>query len=399
MSLISQPSKIFIYYLNSNKYDEIKKGLRKFVKDNNSVYLETSDNDNIDILFGYIGINGNPHTKDGIADFDYYFERERGTPGVFTTDGTSFYEIIDFRFTVDEKVLIKLQRIKEKSNSEDIKPQKLPNTKKKRITISFKNRSLLQKEINSECPFCDSRDVDHFQVHHIDENSENNQLSNLLMICPLCHSKITKGDISQDEVINKKQVLKQDSNKMLESPLQQINYGNNSFQLVNSPNVEINQNTTKVYRNIVQPTSEHVSEQEAYIIKKLIDEIVEVEFTTSKGLIPKSKLFRKRWNKLTARYEITSYKLIPKEKFVDAETWLRQQKAMLRPKLRRTDKTEWKNQQYTAIYTKAKSLNLTKEDVYQLAFQKLSLPKYITSLKELKDNELKKFYEYIMRIK
>lgn len=59
---------------------------------------------------------------------------------------------------------------------------------------------LLQKEVESRCPFCSSDDVDHFQFHHIDENAENNDPANLLMLCPTCHSKITKGDIERSNV-------------------------------------------------------------------------------------------------------------------------------------------------------------------------------------------------------
>lgn len=62
----------------------------------------------------------------------------------------------------------------------------------------------LQQEIQSICPFCKNTDIGHFQFHHIDENSQNNDPSNLLMLCPTCHSKITKGDILRTEVENKK---------------------------------------------------------------------------------------------------------------------------------------------------------------------------------------------------
>ena len=78
---------------------------------------------------------------------------------------------------------------------------------KKRKTVSPKERAYLQKEINSECPFCKNEDVGHFQVHHIDENSENNLRNNLIMLCPNCHSKITKGDILMDEVKKLKEKL------------------------------------------------------------------------------------------------------------------------------------------------------------------------------------------------
>ncbi|GAB3723359.1 HNH endonuclease [Flavobacterium koreense] len=79
--------------------------------------------------------------------------------------------------------------------------------KKRRPAIPQKIKSLLQKEINSKCPICPSEDVEHFQIHHIDENPENNNFENLLMLCPTCHSKITKKDINLKEVIEIKNSL------------------------------------------------------------------------------------------------------------------------------------------------------------------------------------------------
>lgn len=76
-----------------------------------------------------------------------------------------------------------------------------------KIKQATKVRSLLQKEINSICPFCDNQDVGHFQIHHIDENPSNNEMSNLILLCPICHSKITKGDISTQKVIETKSTL------------------------------------------------------------------------------------------------------------------------------------------------------------------------------------------------
>lgn len=81
------------------------------------------------------------------------------------------------------------------------------NNRKKRSFVSQKIRSLLQKEINSQCPFCSNSDVGHFQVHHIDENPSNNNIDNLIMLCPNCHSKVTKNDIESNEVQRMKKQL------------------------------------------------------------------------------------------------------------------------------------------------------------------------------------------------
>ncbi|ACU07548.1 HNH nuclease [Flavobacteriaceae bacterium 3519-10] len=87
------------------------------------------------------------------------------------------------------------------------KGRKKVSESKPRKTISYKIRSILQKEIKSVCPFCYNEDVEHFHVHHIDENPANNKIDNLLMLCPNCHSKITKGDIKYEEVITMKRNL------------------------------------------------------------------------------------------------------------------------------------------------------------------------------------------------
>jgi hypothetical protein len=75
---------------------------------------------------------------------------------------------------------------------------------KARKPIPARVKALLQQEVNSACPFCSSSEVDHFHVHHIDENPANNDFSNLLMMCTTCHSKVTKGDIPEYDVRRKK---------------------------------------------------------------------------------------------------------------------------------------------------------------------------------------------------
>lgn len=78
--------------------------------------------------------------------------------------------------------------------------------KKTRLSIpkQAKVRAELQKEIGSICPFCTSEDVGHFEIHHMDEDPSNNLTSNLLLLCPTCHSKITKGDIGTAVVLRRK---------------------------------------------------------------------------------------------------------------------------------------------------------------------------------------------------
>lgn len=52
-----------------------------------------------------------------------------------------------------------------------------------------------------------NEDENILQVHHIDENRENNNLQNLMLLCPTCHMKLTSHRYILDE--NKKIKLKE----------------------------------------------------------------------------------------------------------------------------------------------------------------------------------------------
>lgn len=77
-------------------------------------------------------------------------------------------------------------------------PMKEPKLKKRSaIPQITKVRALLQKEINSRCPMndCGDQDVQYFEIHHIDSNTSNNKIENLLLVCRKCHAKITSGEL------------------------------------------------------------------------------------------------------------------------------------------------------------------------------------------------------------
>jgi hypothetical protein len=93
---------------------------------------------------------------------------------------------------------------------------------KKRRSVPLKIRALLQQEVASACPFCDSSDVDHFEIHHIDDDPNNNDAANLMMLCPTCHSKITKGDIPS-HVVRRKKLLLRNSTSKSAIPSSQVN--------------------------------------------------------------------------------------------------------------------------------------------------------------------------------
>lgn len=118
---------------------------------------------------------------------------------------------------------------------------------KSRISIPqlAKVRAILQKEVGSVCPFCQNDDVGHFEIHHIDENPTNNEMGNLLLLCPTCHSKITKGDITSIDVYKKKLSLLTApiSNKSNSGKI--VNFNNSVENAIVGDNNNISINQTK----------------------------------------------------------------------------------------------------------------------------------------------------------
>lgn len=76
------------------------------------------------------------------------------------------------------------------------------------IPQKAKKRAELQMECGSVCPFCPSTAVGEFEIHHIDEDHSNNEMDNLILLCPTCHAKVTKCEISMADVRYRKLELK-----------------------------------------------------------------------------------------------------------------------------------------------------------------------------------------------
>jgi intracellular multiplication protein IcmJ len=51
---------------------------------------------------------------------------------------------------------------------------------------------------NGTCKFCDFRSPKYQEVHHIDDNHANNDLENLITVCPLCHCCFHLGFTGQN---------------------------------------------------------------------------------------------------------------------------------------------------------------------------------------------------------
>lgn len=65
------------------------------------------------------------------------------------------------------------------------------------------------KNYPHECAICKwNEDDDVLEVHHIDENRQNNEIDNLIILCPTCHKKLTTGKY---KLINREKIVLKDS--------------------------------------------------------------------------------------------------------------------------------------------------------------------------------------------
>ena len=170
--------------------------------------------------------------------------------------------------------------------------------------------------------------------------------------------------------------------------------GNNNS--IDNSRVTIRNNETIVKKNVIKPGPEHISDQEAYKIQQLIYKLAERDAATGYANCEVGKARAKWWLILRKHFEISSYKLLPSHLFDEAMTYLRQHKAMTRSKLKKTNKSEWRNEHYSAIYARTGQKHISKGELYALVNNRMKLR--ITSLKQLNDTNLKKLYNIVMAI-
>lgn len=77
----------------------------------------------------------------------------------------------------------------------------------KRSKISTMTVKQVFQEAASCCSFCNESNVAALEIHHLDEDPNNNVLENLLLVCSTCHSKITHGAISPADATLQKRII------------------------------------------------------------------------------------------------------------------------------------------------------------------------------------------------
>lgn len=142
------------------------------------------------------------------------------------------------------------------------------------------------------------------------------------------------------------------------------------------------------------PGEDNISSDQASKLKKIVDQIVELEKKTRQ----KPKSHQAVWSAFNRHMKVTYYRECRKENYPQAEAYLMKWKGRLQSqkKFMNTETEEWRKVKFTGIYARAKSaLGWGKEDVHNYIRGKYG----VDSLKDLKNEDLESFYRYIFRQK
>jgi len=149
-------------------------------------------------------------------------------------------------------------------------------------------------------------------------------------------------------------------------------------------------NTTKHVTHVtadVKPGEEHINEEQAVKLQKLVKEVVELEKTSGRK---KPRTHQAVWSALNSHCGVTRYRLIPYNYFIKAETYLRQWLGRLSSlkSAPKNNNTEWRKRKYAYI-----KINTSKNQAWLTNY--LADRFDATSLTELDDAELQKVYSAV----
>jgi len=139
-----------------------------------------------------------------------------------------------------------------------------------------------------------------------------------------------------------------------------------------------------IRRNAITPDERHLNVEQREHVRQLIGELAE-RLAGNSSTVNFGAVYRM----LQRRFQVASYLLIPSNRYDEALSFLRQQRAIHRSRLRGRNPVAYQNDLYRAIFAGARELGWTGEQVYCFATEKLGLQTGVTSLKELGALQLK----------
>lgn len=143
-------------------------------------------------------------------------------------------------------------------------------------------------------------------------------------------------------------------------------------------------------RNVITPDERHLTDQQRERIHSVIAELAERLAVGDSG-----PNFAAVHRMIQRHYGIASYLLIRREKFEDVMSFLSQQRAIHRSRLRRHNPVAYQNDFFRSIFAGAGELGWDRYQVYEFAFEKLGVKNQVTSLKQLGPSQLKSLADFV----
>ena len=149
-------------------------------------------------------------------------------------------------------------------------------------------------------------------------------------------------------------------------------------------------NQDVVVKPNVMPGLHHITSEQQYIIRTLVNEVVKAEMVAKTN--PRNHAAV--WSALKRKYKFSSYKFIEQEKFPEVESYLRQTIGRLKRSKSARRSPSWRKSRYTFIHTRLKELGRVDDKDWYLEFNF-----GCSSLTELTDDQLQKTYDWVASLK
>ena len=147
-----------------------------------------------------------------------------------------------------------------------------------------------------------------------------------------------------------------------------------------------------VRRNTITPDERHLTVEQRDRIRQVAGELAD-RLAGDDGEANFAAVHRM----LQRRFQVASYLLIPRSRYDEALSFLRQHRAINRSHLRHRNPVAYQNDFYRAIFAGARELGWDGEQLYRFATEKLALKRPLASLKALGFAQLKSLAAVVQR--
>jgi hypothetical protein len=147
-----------------------------------------------------------------------------------------------------------------------------------------------------------------------------------------------------------------------------------------------------VRRNVITPDDRHLAREQRARLLTLIHEVAE-RMAGENGQPNLGAVH----HLLQRRFAVSSYLLIPRERYAEALSFLQQQRAMRRGVLRRRNPDAFRRDLFRAVFSRATEIGWPRQKVYAFAQSQLDLKRPVTSLKQLGPVQLQALAEKMRR--